>query len=75
MSNNQQSAEALHSTKRCPECYTYVSLRTTKCPACNAKLGVVENHGMAKRPTDWKSYGVAFLALMILGIYIWWAFF
>ena len=74
MSNNQQNRESVHSTKRCPECYEYVSLRTNKCPSCNTRLGNVENHGMAKRVTDWLSYGLAIVALLALGIYIWWAF-
>jgi len=75
MANNQQSAESTFSTKRCPECYTYMPLHTNKCPSCNARLGSVEKHGMARRTTNWSSYGFAFIALLALGIYIWWAFF
>jgi hypothetical protein len=30
---------------------------------------------MARRTTNWSSYGFAFIALLALGIYIWWAFF
>ena len=75
MGYSQQNVDATYSTKKCPECYTYVPLRTDQCPSCKSRLGGVEKHGMAKRPTDWKSYIVAFIAWLTLGVYIWWAFF
>lgn len=75
MGKNKPNPDTEYSTKRCPECYEYVSLNTTKCPACNTRLGGVESHGMAKRTVDWKAYGFAILALTGLAAYIWWAFF
>lgn len=65
----------VHATKRCPECYTYVSLRAAKCPSCNSRLGEVDTHGMAKRTVNWSAYFSAFLALLVLCVYLWWAFF
>ena len=75
MGKKQKNSDTVHSTKRCPECYEYVSLSAAKCPACDTRLGSVENHGMAKRTIDWKSYGLALLALAAFAVYIWWAFF
>lgn len=45
------------------------------CPACKTKVGDRDETGMARRATDWKAYGAAFFAIVIFGIYIWWAFF
>lgn len=74
MVENQIGEDFVHATKKCPECYTYVSLRTTKCPSCNTRLGEVEKHGMAKKTVDWNAYLLAFLAVLGFVIYIWWAF-
>jgi len=74
MVDNQIGEDFVHATKRCPECYTYVSLRTTRCPDCHTRLGEVERHGMAKRTIDWKSYVMAFIAMLAFVLYIWWAF-
>jgi hypothetical protein len=63
-----------YATKRCPECYTYVSLRTDRCPACKIRLGEVDHHGMARRTFNWSSYLTALLALAGFSVYIWWAF-
>jgi uncharacterized protein with PIN domain len=74
MVDSQIGEDFVHSTKRCPECYTYVSLRTTKCPSCNTRLGEVEKHGMAKKTVDWKAYLMALVAALGFALYIWWAF-
>jgi hypothetical protein len=74
MVDSQIGEDFVYSTKRCPECYTYVSLHTTKCPSCNIRLGEVEKHGMAKKTVDWKAYAMAFIAVLGFIIYIWWAF-
>lgn len=74
MSSEPTDKDIIHATKRCPECYAYVSLRTNRCPACKIKLGDVDIHGMAKRTVNWTAYLSAFAAVLGLGIYIWWAF-
>jgi uncharacterized paraquat-inducible protein A len=74
MKSDPQDKGFIHATKRCPECYAYVSLRTEVCPACKTKLGEVDNHGMAKRTVNWPAYFSAFLAVLGFGTYIWWAF-
>lgn len=74
MDDNQQDNEFSHATKKCPECYTYVKLNATRCPSCKTRLGEVEKHGMAKRTVDFNAYLFALIALVALGIYIWWAF-
>ncbi len=43
-------------------------------PRCKSKLGDVDTHGMAKRTVNWTAYLSAILAVLGLGIYIWWAF-
>ena len=75
MVDSQIGDDFVHATKKCPECYTYVSLRTTKCPSCNTRLGEVEKHGMAKKTIDFKSYLIALAAVLGFALYIWWAFF
>lgn len=71
---NENDKGFVHATKRCPECYAYVSLRTFQCPECKTKLGDVDSHGMAKRTVNWPAYLSAILAVFGFGIYIWWAF-
>jgi hypothetical protein len=74
MTNAEKDDEFVHATKRCPECFTYVELETTKCPKCKTRLGKVQKHGMAKRTIDWKSYFIFLAALLGFAAYIWWAF-
>jgi uncharacterized protein with PIN domain len=74
MSDDPNQKEFQYATKRCPYCYEYMPLRTTRCPGCNKSVGEVERHGMAKKTVDLKAYMVAFLAIIALSAYIWWAF-
>ena len=62
-------------SKKCPECFAYMPLRATVCPACKIKVGGVHKHGKARRAVDWKAYTAAFLSALAFGLYIWWAFF
>jgi hypothetical protein len=62
-------------TKKCPECYEYVPLASQVCSHCNNRLGKVGRHGMAERPTNWKSYAIAAGLWIIFALYIKWAFF
>ncbi|MBL0731613.1 MAG: hypothetical protein JJW03_01975 [Desulfosarcina sp.] len=61
-------------TKKCPECLTNLPLNSEKCTACGKKVGEVEKTGFAKRPINWTSYIISFLAWVALCLYIWWAF-
>jgi hypothetical protein len=74
MRSESKDSASPYATKRCPECYTYVALRATQCPACKSRLGEVDSHGMAKRTVNWSAYLSAFIAMAVFGIYIWWAF-
>jgi hypothetical protein len=69
------SGSTRHMTKKCPECYTYLPLRTTKCPSCKTKLGDVDKLGFATRPFDWAGYLIAILSIVGLVVFIWWGFF
>ena len=61
--------------KKCPECYTYLPLRTTKCPSCNTKLGDVDDLGFASRTFNWSGYLIAILSIIGLVLFVWWGFF
>lgn len=62
-------------TKKCPECYTYLPLHTNKCPSCNTKLGEVNKLGFATRPFDWSGYIIAILSIVGFVVFVWWGFF
>ncbi len=70
-----RSGRSSYMTKKCPECYTYLPLHTTKCPSCKAKLGEVDKLGFATRPFDWAGYLIAILSIAGLAVFIWWGFF
>ena len=61
--------------KRCPECFTKLPLTAKKCPACNQKVEDVDKYGLAKKPLNWSGYFVAIGLWVLLGLYIYWAFF
>ena len=67
-------AQKKKSTKKCPECFTYLPINATVCDSCNIKVGPADDGGIAKKPTDWKSYIVAFLGFVMLVIFIWYSF-
>ncbi len=75
MTSVTKDRSPVYASKRCPECYAYMALRVSQCPSCKSKLGEVDSHGMARRTVNWSAYLSAFLALLALGGYIWWAFF
>lgn len=62
-------------TKKCPECYAYMPLQMSRCPACNTKLGDVNELGFASRPFDWPGYLIAILSIIGLAVFVWWGFF
>lgn len=61
--------------KRCPYCSTNLSIRETRCSACKRKVGEANKHGIAKKPFDWKGYGMSVLATIAFIGFMWWAFF
>ena len=63
------------STKKCPYCQTHLPVDAETCSVCNKKVGEVESHGTARKPTDWRSYVVCIIAWIVFIVYIWWAFF
>jgi hypothetical protein len=64
-----------HQTKKCPSCYTYISLDAEVCPSCKSKVGGVDKHGLATKRVDWGSYLICILAWITFGVYAWFAFF
>jgi len=62
--------------KKCPECFTYLSVETKKCSYCGRKLKKsFDKYGYSKKPLDWKSYFVFFFSFITVTAYMWWAFF
>jgi len=61
--------------KKCPECFTNLSMEIRKCPSCDQKLKQgIDKHGYAKKVTDWKSYFLFLLSFVGVIAFIWWAF-
>ena len=73
--NNDKSQKIRDTSKKCPECYEFMALDAKICPACKIKVRKMDSTGMARRATDWKAYLIAFFAILIFILYIWWAFF
>jgi hypothetical protein len=71
---HSRTGSSRYSIKKCPECYAYMPLRTTKCPSCNIKLGDVNKLGFASRPFDWSGYLIAIIAIVGLVVFLWWGF-
>jgi hypothetical protein len=58
------------STKKCWECFTHLPLNATVCNVCKKKVGKVNRYGIAQKPTDWKAYTIAGIALFLLIAFI-----
>lgn len=61
-------------TKKCPECYTHLPLKTSKCPSCNTKIGGVDKLGFGIRPFDWSGYLIAIISIVGFCFFVWWGF-
>ena len=72
---HNRTGSSHYSIKKCPECYTYLPLHTTKCPSCNTKLGDVDKLGFASRTFDWAGYLIAVLIIIAFVCFVWWGFF
>jgi hypothetical protein len=53
-------------TKKCYECFTHLPLNATVCNVCKKKVGKVNRFGLAEKPTDWKAYTIAGVAIFLL---------
>jgi len=73
-SDNNKSTRQSRATKRCPECFTELSLDAKICFSCNQKVGKLGKHGLAKKPFNWLSYVICILSWLGFCLYIWWAF-
>jgi hypothetical protein len=61
-------------TKRCWSCNTHMKLGETHCPFCKRKVGKINEHGVAVKPTEWLNYFLAIAGTVVLVYFIWWAF-
>ena len=61
-------------SKKCPNCLTYLSLDARRCTACGARVGPVTRDGKAKKVFNPLSYIYALFAIGLFGLFIWWAF-
>ena len=71
---NKKPASKKYSTKKCPECYTYLAADAKKCTSCGIRVGAADKSGMAKRPFNYKAYAISLVAWIALCVYVWWAF-
>jgi hypothetical protein len=72
----QRSKSAIdYTTKKCPNCYTYLPLRARACISCHKRVGDVDKLGFAQKPFDWRAYLLAAVAMAAFVIFMWWAFF
>jgi hypothetical protein len=74
-STRRSNPASLHTTKKCPNCYTYLALSARICTSCHARVGDVDRLGFAQKPFDWKAYLLAAVTMAAFAVFIWWAFF
>jgi hypothetical protein len=66
----------LGAIKRCPQCFSSLTMDEMVCPSCNQKLKAsINKHGYAKKPVNWHAYLMCLLSWAGMALYIWWAFF
>lgn len=63
-----------YQVKKCPECFTALSIDADRCTSCNQRVGAVNDIGIAELPVDWMSYFNALLAASAFCFFIWWVF-
>ena len=64
-----------YTTKKCPNCYTYLPLRARVWTSCHKRVGDVDKLGFAEKPIDWRAYLLAGITMTAFAIFMWWAFF
>ncbi len=62
-------------TKKCPYCSVTIAINDTQCFSCKNKVGEPDDHGIAKKPTDWMSYIYAIVSIGAFSGFIYWLFF
>ncbi len=62
-------------TKKCPYCFTYLSLQATRCTACDKRIDEVDKLGFASKPFDWFGYAIAIVSIIVFIVFMWWGFF
>jgi hypothetical protein len=63
------------STKKCPECHTYLLNDAKECDFCKTKLRKADKGGIAQKTINWMSYFHCLLSWIILVLFVWWSFF
>ncbi len=74
-SKRDVDGETMNVSKKCPYCFTYMSLKVLSCPSCKEKVGPVDKYGMASKITDYRSYFISFAASIALIVFLYYAFF
>ncbi len=64
-----------HMFKRCPGCFGNLPIDAGECNDCGEKVGKREENGLAGKVFAWKANLVCLISWIVLGLYIWWAFF
>ncbi|WP_300667801.1 hypothetical protein [Desulfoluna sp.] len=67
-------AKRVFTFKRCPYCFTNLSLTAETCLGCHKRVGKVDRFGLAKKPINYLGYLAAFMWVGIFIGYIWFAF-
>ena len=62
-------------TKKCPYCNVPLSLNANEWFSCKKKVGNINRHGIAERPTNYWSYALCLVAWVGFYLYMRWAFF
>ena len=60
--------------KKCPYCYSHLTVTANRCDRCGKRVGPVESSGWAKKTVDWKAYIKAAIAAGLFIWFFWWAF-
>lgn len=71
---SEKNTSNKYRVKKCPECFTVLSIDALRCDFCNQKVGAANDIGIAKLPVDWMSYFHAFIAISAFCFFIWWVF-
>jgi hypothetical protein len=74
-SADKQTKIQTFTVKKCPDCYTNLTLDAVFCISCFKKVGKVDKLGMARRPVDWRAYTICGISWLVFILYVWWAFF
>ena len=71
----QKKNDKEHKFKRCHSCFANLPVDAGECPECGEKVGKRDEYGLAGKTFAWKAYLTCLISWIVLGLYIWWAFF